>query len=76
MTLKARALGITSTTYVNASGLPAEEQVTTARDQPLLGRATCGDCGATDTSVSRSDYGPETSRFNPKSRSRLLLQIE
>jgi D-alanyl-D-alanine carboxypeptidase len=39
MTLKARALGMTGTTYVNASGLPAEEQVTTARDQALLGRA-------------------------------------
>jgi D-alanyl-D-alanine carboxypeptidase len=39
MTLKARALGMTSTTYVNASGLPAEEQITTARDQALLGRA-------------------------------------
>jgi D-alanyl-D-alanine carboxypeptidase len=39
MTLKARALGMTSTTYVNASGLPAEEQITTARDQAILGRA-------------------------------------
>jgi D-alanyl-D-alanine carboxypeptidase len=39
MTLKARALGMTSTTYVNASGLPVEEQVTTARDQAFLGRA-------------------------------------
>ena len=39
MTLKARALGMTSTTYVNASGLPAEEQITTARDQAVLGRA-------------------------------------
>jgi D-alanyl-D-alanine carboxypeptidase len=39
MTLKARALGMTSTTYVNASGLPAEEQITTARDQAFLGRA-------------------------------------
>jgi D-alanyl-D-alanine carboxypeptidase len=38
MTLKARALGMASTTYVNASGLPAEEQITTARDQALLGR--------------------------------------
>jgi D-alanyl-D-alanine carboxypeptidase len=28
-----------STVYVNASGLPAEEQITTARDQALLGRA-------------------------------------
>src|SRR5262245_17283742 len=37
MTLKARALGMTSTTYVN--GLPAQEQIMTARDQVVLGRA-------------------------------------
>src|SRR5262249_2506569 len=39
MTRKARALGMSNTTYVNASGLPADEQNTTARDQALLGRA-------------------------------------
>ncbi len=39
MTQKARALGMMSTVYVNASGLPAEEQVTTARDQAILGLA-------------------------------------
>jgi D-alanyl-D-alanine carboxypeptidase len=39
MTQKARALGMMSTTYVNASGLPADEQITTARDQALLGCA-------------------------------------
>ncbi len=39
MTRKARALGMTRTTYVNASGLPNDEQITTARDQALLGRA-------------------------------------
>ena len=39
MTRKARALGMTRTTYVNASGLPADEQLTTARDQATLGRA-------------------------------------
>ena len=39
MTEKARALGMVNTTYVNASGLPAEEQITTARDQAILGRA-------------------------------------
>ena len=39
MTRKARALGMANTTYVNASGLPAEEQITTARDQATLGRA-------------------------------------
>jgi D-alanyl-D-alanine carboxypeptidase len=37
MTAKAKSLGMTGTTYVNASGLPAEEQITTARDQALLG---------------------------------------
>jgi len=39
MTQKARALGMSHTTYVNASGLPNEDQITTARDQALLGRA-------------------------------------
>jgi D-alanyl-D-alanine carboxypeptidase len=39
MTQKARALGMSRTTYVNASGLPDDDQVTTARDQALLGRA-------------------------------------
>jgi D-alanyl-D-alanine carboxypeptidase len=39
MTRKARALGMTRTTYVNASGLPADDQVTSARDQATLGRA-------------------------------------
>jgi len=39
MTRKARALGMTRTIYRNASGLPDDEQVTTARDQATLGRA-------------------------------------
>jgi D-alanyl-D-alanine carboxypeptidase len=39
MTSKARALGMSRTTYRNASGLPNDDQVTTARDQALLGRA-------------------------------------
>jgi D-alanyl-D-alanine carboxypeptidase len=39
MTHKARALGMSRTTYRNASGLPDDEQVTTARDQATLGRA-------------------------------------
>ena len=39
MTQKARALGMNHTTYVNASGLPNDDQITTARDQALLGRA-------------------------------------
>jgi D-alanyl-D-alanine carboxypeptidase len=38
MTRKAQALGMAHTVYRNASGLPSNEQVTTARDQALLGR--------------------------------------
>src|ERR1700712_4208335 len=39
MTRKARSLGMTRTVYRNASGLPDNDQVTTARDQSTLGRA-------------------------------------
>lgn len=39
MTKKARALGMTKTTFMNASGLPHREQVTSARDMATLGRA-------------------------------------
>src|SRR6187455_614789 len=39
MTRKARSLGMTKTVYRNASGLPNDEQLTTARDQATLGRA-------------------------------------
>jgi D-alanyl-D-alanine carboxypeptidase len=38
MTQKARDLGMTRTIYTNASGLPDDAQITTARDQALLGR--------------------------------------
>jgi D-alanyl-D-alanine carboxypeptidase len=39
MTRKAQALGMSRTVYRNASGLPDNDQVTTARDQSTLGRA-------------------------------------
>ena len=39
MTAKAHALGMTQTIYRNASGLPDDQQITTARDQATLGRA-------------------------------------
>lgn len=39
MTRKARAIGMARTVYANASGLPNDDQVTTARDQAVLGRA-------------------------------------
>ncbi|HME85786.1 MAG TPA: serine hydrolase [Roseiarcus sp.] len=39
MTRKARALGMSSTVYRNASGLPNDEQITTARDLTILARS-------------------------------------
>ena len=39
MTRKAHALGMANTLYRNASGLPNDEQLTTARDLTILGRA-------------------------------------
>jgi D-alanyl-D-alanine carboxypeptidase len=43
MTMRARALGMTRTTFRNASGLPDSEQVTTARDMATLGRRLIAD---------------------------------
>jgi D-alanyl-D-alanine carboxypeptidase len=39
MTAKAHALGMARTEFHNASGLPDDDQITTARDLALLGRA-------------------------------------
>jgi D-alanyl-D-alanine carboxypeptidase len=38
MTRQAQAMGMSHTVYRNASGLPNDEQITTARDQSILGR--------------------------------------
>ena len=43
MTRKARSLGMTQTTFKNASGLPDKKQVTTARDMVILTRALIAD---------------------------------
>jgi D-alanyl-D-alanine carboxypeptidase (penicillin-binding protein 5/6) len=43
MTLKAQQLGMTSTRYVNANGLPDSRQVTTAHDIAILTRAILRD---------------------------------
>lgn len=43
MTEAARRLGMASTTYRNASGLPDAGQITTARDQAVLGMALIAD---------------------------------
>jgi D-alanyl-D-alanine carboxypeptidase len=39
MTRTAQILRMVNTMYVNASGLPVDAQITTAREQALLGRA-------------------------------------
>jgi D-alanyl-D-alanine carboxypeptidase len=39
MTLKARSLGMNDTHFANASGLPNDDQITTAHDLAILGRA-------------------------------------
>ncbi|MDB5650418.1 MAG: Serine-type D-Ala-D-Ala carboxypeptidase [Hyphomicrobiales bacterium] len=39
MTAKAQSLGMSRTRYVNASGLPDDEQITTAHDLVILGRS-------------------------------------
>ena len=43
MTAKAKKLGMTRTTFRNASGLPARGQITTARDMGVLGQALIRD---------------------------------
>lgn len=43
MTMKARELGMSSTTFANASGLPDVSQVTTARDMAILALALLHD---------------------------------
>lgn len=43
MTVQARVLGMTATQFRNATGLPDHDQVTTARDMAVLGRALLKD---------------------------------
>jgi D-alanyl-D-alanine carboxypeptidase len=43
MTLRARAIGMTRTTFRNASGLPDPDNVTTARDMAILGQRLIAD---------------------------------
>lgn len=46
MTVKARTLGLTNTRFYNASGLPDERQITTARDMAKLAQALLDHHGA------------------------------
>jgi D-alanyl-D-alanine carboxypeptidase len=43
MTVRARAIGMSNTTFANASGLPADDEWTTARDMATLARRLISD---------------------------------
>lgn len=74
MTAKARQLGMAHTVFRNASGLPDDYQITTARDMALLGRAVLRDFphhyGYFSTSSFR--YG----RASHRNHNRLLGQYQ
>ncbi|MGQ9369763.1 serine hydrolase [Azospirillum sp. ST 5-10] len=56
MTRKARQLGMRTTVFRNASGLPDDEQVTTARDMAILSRALIADHPKYYPYFSRRDF--------------------
>ena len=56
MTAKAHALGMSNTTYVNASGLPDNRQLTTARDIATLSRAVLRDYPVDYTWFSKREF--------------------
>ena len=59
MNQAAARLGMTQTTYVNPNGLPADEQVTSARDQAMLARAVYNELPEYDQywNISAIKYG-------------------
>ncbi len=65
MTLRARALGMTRTTFRNASGLPDWNQVTTARDMAILARHLIQDFPATITISARPPSCSRPRRAEP-----------
>ncbi|GGG51903.1 hypothetical protein GCM10010964_43860 [Caldovatus sediminis] len=74
MTLRARSLGMTRTTFRNASGLPDPDQVTTARDMALLGRRLMHDFPERFAYFSTPSF---SFRGRPlRNHNRLLLEYE
>ena len=73
MTMKARELGMSSTRFTNASGLPDTRQVTTARDLATLSRAVMRDYPQYYSYFSTRSftYGGVTMR----SHNKLMLQM-
>lgn len=64
MNANARRLGMTQTHYVNPNGLPAEEQITSARDLALVARALIREFPQYDSywHISAIRYGKRTFR--------------
>lgn len=64
MNQAAARLGMTQTTYVNPNGLPADEQVTSARDQAILARAIYNELPEYDRywNISAIKYGKRIMR--------------
>ncbi|HWV52301.1 D-alanyl-D-alanine carboxypeptidase family protein [Pseudorhodoplanes sp.] len=64
MNAAAKRLGMTQTTYVNPNGLPADEQITSARDQAILARAIYNELPEYDRywNISAIKYGKRIMR--------------
>ena len=56
MTVKAKSLGMQNTRFVNASGLPDDRQITTARDLAILAEAMIDDHGESYHHFSRPRF--------------------
>lgn len=74
MTRKARALGMSSTTFRNASGLPDPAQVTTARDMAVLSRRLLQDFPNRYAYFSATDFRWNGNRV--RSHNRLLTDYD
>ncbi len=74
MTNKARALGMSKTTFKNASGLPNSGQVTTARDMAMLGRSLLLHHNGYYHYFSTQNY--RYKNYNYKNHNKLLKEYE
>ncbi len=74
MTAKARALGMSRTRFVNASGLPDEGQISTARDMATLGRALLNRFPAYASPFTRTGFDYNGRRYNATNK--LLGSVE
>ncbi len=74
MTARARALGMTDTTYSNASGLPDHRQITSARDTAILAQAILANFPEYNSLFSRQIFHYRGMTF--KSRNNFINSFE